>query len=190
MRILLVGEGASELGGALETLVRRLGLSEAEIDSDRVSKRQIHAHHGKGKGYFKRAVRWMREAAKREYDAIILVIDEDGRSERLREFAEAQLYAGVSIRRAFGVAIRTFDAWMLSDEKALSQVLLLTISRQPDPESIADPKRICNELLNSSSASMTAVGMYAALAELIAIQLLEARCERGFAPFAQRIREL
>src|SRR5215217_4681415 len=110
MRILLVGEGASELGGALETLVRRLGFSDVQVDSDRVSKQQIHAHHGRGQGYFKRAVRWMLEAGKRGYDAVVLLIDEDGRPERVTELRDAQEYSKSPVRRAFGVAIRTFDA--------------------------------------------------------------------------------
>jgi hypothetical protein len=77
MRVLLVAEGASELAGALEALVRRLGLEDAEIAHDRVSSPNLHAHHGNGKGYFKRTIRWMFEAQKRGYDALILLIDQD-----------------------------------------------------------------------------------------------------------------
>jgi len=113
MKVLLVGEGASELAGALETLVRRLGLAEAEIAQDRVSRRDLHAHHGKGRGYFKRAVRWMLEAQKRGHDALILVIDEDGHPERSQEFADAQQYTGTTIHRAFWrgyTDIRRLDA--------------------------------------------------------------------------------
>jgi hypothetical protein len=57
MKVLLVSEGASELGGALKKLVERLGLIGHEIAQDRVSQQSIHAHHGKGRGYFKRSVR-------------------------------------------------------------------------------------------------------------------------------------
>jgi hypothetical protein len=190
MKVLLVGEGASELAGALETLVRRLGLAEAEIAQDRVSRRELHAHHGKGRGYFKRAVRWMLEAQKRGHEALVLVIDEDGRPERLQEFADAQQYAGTPIRRAFGVAIRTFDAWMLADEKALTEVLGCTVSRQQTPESIVEPKRRCGELLDNSAESMTASEMYTAIARIIDIGVLQTRCRKGFAPFAQRVQEL
>jgi Domain of unknown function (DUF4276) len=190
MKVLLVGEGPSELGGALEILVRRLGLTDAEFDTDRVSQKHLHAHHGKGQGYFKRAVRWMLEANKRGYDALILVIDEDGCAERTREFSEAQQFRGTSIRRALGVAIRTFDAWLLADEKALTAVLQLAISRQPDPESIAEPKRACIELLNSSDESIRPLEMYAAIAELVDIGILQSRCRRGFAIFADRVRKL
>src|SRR4051794_40358707 len=99
MRVLLIGEGTNELSGGLETIVRRLGLRDADIDTDRVSQQRIHAHHGKGRGYFKRAVRWMIEAGKRGYDALILLIDEDGYSERITELREAQEYDTLLIRR-------------------------------------------------------------------------------------------
>lgn len=190
MRILLVGEGPSELNGALENLVRRLGVTVAGIDTDRVSQGEIHAHHGKGRGYFKRAVRWMLEAQKRGYDTLILVIDQDGRPERTREIDDAQQYAGTSVQRALGVAIRTFDAWMLADDKALTNVLGLTVSRQPDPESIVDPKGVCRGLLDESDCSFRQTEMYAAIAEVVDIAALEARCPKGFASFAQRVRGL
>ncbi len=190
MKVLLVGEGPSELRGALEALVRRIGLIDADVDHDRVSRRDIHAHHGKGQGYFKRAVRWMLEARNRGYDALILVIDEDGRLERSHELAEAQQYAGISMRRAFGVAIRTFDAWMLADETALASVLQCAVPRQQDPETINDSKRICSELLGNSDESMTSSQMYAAIARVIDLEILQIRCRNGFAPFAQRVQAL
>ena len=190
MKILLVGEGASELHGALETLVRRLGMADAAIEFDRVSNPQIHAHHGKGQGYFKRAVRWMLEAQKRDYDALILVIDEDGNFERLQEFASAQEYANTRIRRALGVAVKTFDAWMLADEKALTSVLGCNVTRQPQRETIVDPKRVCRDLFNESERSLSPREMYAEIAEHIDIAVLKDRCQKGFTPFAQRVASL
>lgn len=190
MRILLVSEGPSELHGALQNLVRRLGMIEDDIEVDRVSQRSVHAHHGKGRGYFKRAVRWMLEAQKRGCDALILVIDQDGRPERTREIDEAQAYTGTPVLRALGVAIRTFDAWILADERALTGILETSVSRQPQPESILDPKGICRRLLHESECSMRLAEMYAATAEIADIAMLESRCPKGFAPFAQRVRGL
>ncbi len=190
MKVLLVGEGASELAGALKAFVNRMGISEHEIEQDKVSRRDIHAHHGKGKGYYKRAIRWMREAQKNGYDAIILLIDQDDRPERVKEFAAAQEYLSVPIRRALGVATRTFDAWMLADEKALTTVLEYQVSRQTDPEKLADPKRVCTDLLENSPQDMSPAKMYAAIANIVDISVLEARCSKGFGPFAQRVREL
>ncbi len=190
MKILLVSEGPSELNGALQNLVRRLGVMEDDIDIDRVSQRDVHAHHGKGKGYFKRAVRWMLEAQKRGCDALILVIDQDGRPERTREIDDAQQHAGTFVYLALGVAIRTFDAWMLADEKALTNVLGVSVSRQPGPEGILDPKGVCRGLLDESGCSLRPTKMYAAIAEVADIAVLEKRCPKGFTPFAQRVRGL
>lgn len=190
MKILLVSEGASELNGALQSLTIRLGVKGDDIKVARVSQRDIHAHHGKGRGYFKRAVRWILEAQKRGYDVLILVIDQDGLPERTREINDAQEYGGTSVYRALGVAIRTFDAWMLADEKALTTVLGMAVLRQPGPESTVDPKGVCRELLAKSACSLRQTEMYAAIAEVADIAVLEKRCPKGFAPFAQRVREL
>src|SRR5688500_4798500 len=67
-------------------------------------------------GLLKEMMRWRRRFHEetRGYDALVLVIDEDGISERVQELATAQQYAGSPIHRALGVAIRTFDAWMLA----------------------------------------------------------------------------
>jgi hypothetical protein len=83
-----------------------------------VSRKDIHAHHGKGQGYFKKALRWILEAERRGYDALVLVIDQDNTPERVQEINKAQNDQRVTLRRALGVAIRTFDAWMLADEQA------------------------------------------------------------------------
>jgi hypothetical protein len=142
MKVLLVSEGRHELAGSLETLVRRLSPHKVEVDYNKISQGGIHTHHGKGEGYYKRAVRWLLEARKRGFEAIVLVIDEDGQAERVKEIAEAQQYAGTEFPRAFGVAIRTFDAWMLADEQALTSVLGRPIQRQPAPETVKNPKQV------------------------------------------------
>lgn len=190
MQALIVSEGAHESGGALEALVTRLATSELRCEPDRLARRDIHAHHGKGRGFFKRAVRWLREARKRGFDALIVVVDEDGHSERVREMAEAQAYENVSLRRALGVAIRTFDAWMLADESALTTVLRYQVPRQADPEKHGNPKQVCADLLLHGRDGMTQTEMYAAVATRTDIGTLEQRCPRGFAPFAKRVRGL
>ncbi|HYK89598.1 MAG TPA: hypothetical protein VE398_12555 [Acidobacteriota bacterium] len=190
MKVLLVSEGEHEQAGALQTLVSRLSPGNFEFESDRVSRDDIHAYHGKGPGYFKRAVRWLGEARKRGFEALILVIDEDGRTERTTEFEQAQKYEKVEMRRALGVAIRTFDAWMLADEQALTSVLGSPIPPQPKPERLTDPKRECRRLHDDSQNQMALREIYACLAQVADIGILEARCPKGFAPFAARVRAL
>ncbi len=190
MKALLVSEGVHEQSGALQSLVKRLASSEIVFDLDRVSRSDIHAHHGKGRGYFKRALRWLLEARKRGCDALILVIDEDGRRERILEFDQAQNYEQIDVRRALGVAVRTFDAWMLADELALTKVLGCKVARQSNPEEILNPKQRCTALHQSSQNPATLREIYADLAMVVNIEVLEALCPIGFTPFASRVRVL
>ncbi len=133
----------------------------------------------------------MLEAQKRRHDAIVFVIDQDKWPERIRELDEAQEHRGITqIRRAMGVAIRTFDAWMLADEQAFSKVLGRAIQRQPDPETISDAKSVCDGFLKSAGSLMRLDKMYADIAEQAKIAVVEERCPRGFGVFAGRIREM
>jgi hypothetical protein len=191
MRALLVAEGQHELGGALRRIVERLTSRFSEIEQAKVSSPTIHVHRGKGQGYFKRAIRWMLEAEKHGYDALILVIDHDNVPERISELTEAQQHTGTtSIRRAVGVAVRTFDAWMLADETALTATLGLPVNCQPSPEDIAQPKATCEKLLAASDLTSSRTDFYSAVAATLDIEMLEKRCPKGFAPFAQRVRAL
>lgn len=190
MKILLVSEGASELAGALKTLVQRLGLNESEIEQKRVSDSKLHAHHGKGKGYFKRSLRWMLQAQKEGYDALILVIDHDDRAERKNELDEAQAYQATTIPRALGVAIKTFDAWMLADEVALTAILNRNIQRQPSAEELADPKSLIQQIAEEANWSDEIAVLYTQISERVDLTVLRQRCERGFGVFAQRVEGL
>ena len=195
MRVLLVAEGKHERGqedreGALETLIRRLHQGIIQCDLDRVSRKDIHAHHGKGQGYLKKALRWILEAEKRGYDALVLVIDQDNVLRRVQEITAAQNDQRFALRRALGVAIRTFDAWMLADEQALSRVLGFAVALQRSPEEISEAKEVCAQLLGNSPTTMSQSEFYASVAREADIDTLERRCTRGFAPFAQRVRAL
>ena len=189
MKVLVVSEGKHEQSGALENLLIKLGAVRESLEFDRVASDRIHAFHGKGQGFFKRAVRWLLEAQKKGYDALILVIDEDGITKRVREIRVAQDHSLLSnLPRAMGVAIRTFDAWMLADETALSKVLGRTVDRQPNPETIRNPKKKCADLLTESSSQMSQSHMYAQVSDTIDIDILCDRCQRGFKPFATHVR--
>jgi hypothetical protein len=191
MKVLIVAEGKHESGGALKTLVGRVAGKCLECDFDRVQRHDIHAHHGTGQGYYKKAIRWMLEAQKRGYEAIILLVDHDHQPRRRQELNQAQEDTSLArIARAVGVAVETFDAWMLADERALSDVLGTQVPRQQDPETICDPKAVCAELHDSSENQMSLTEMYAALAAIINIDTLEQRCPSGFAPFSCRMRLL
>jgi len=190
MNVLVVSEGKHEQAGALETLLRRLGGDQATFALDRVSSNSIHAFHGKGGGYFKRALRWLLEAEKRGLDALVLLIDQDGQNDRSEQIRDAQDSSLSQLPRAMGVAIRTFDAWMLADEKALSEVLGCVVARQAEPETIRDPKRVCAGLLTNGQNQMAQREMYVRIAHRLDVVVLVSRCPSGFRPFAERVRRV
>lgn len=197
MRVLIVSEGVHELGddnldGALVTLSSRLLNGNVSFDRERVKSPRVRVHlqPGRGDGYEKRALGWIRLAEREEYDALILVIDQDGRRERKQQFDRAQDDLRLSLPRALGVAIKTFDAWMLADEQALSEVLETHINPLPNPESEGDPKGKCESLRDEARSQPSLREMYAMIARRADLERLEVRCPNGFAPFAQRVRAL
>ncbi len=190
MRVLVVAEGEHELHGALRNLIEKLGGEGSTFDYDYVSSDKIHTYHGTGNGYFKRALGWLKEAEKRGVDALILLIDEDGERDRIKPIQDAQDYLLSQFPRAMGVAIRTFDAWMLADEKALTEVLDYNINKQADPETIRNPKQMCEELLTNSHIQIPQREMYARVSSKINIDILCDRCQSGFKPFATYVREI
>ena len=190
MRVLVVSEGKHEQSGALGNLLKRLGGTHASYEFDRVSNSRIHAFHGKGKGYFKRAVRWLKEAENRQVDALVFLIDEDGKAERIEQIRDAQKSLLSQLHRAMGVAIRMFDAWMLADEKTLTHVLDYNVNRLVDPETIRNPKQVCADLLADSHLQMSQSEMYTKVSSEIDLDILCDRCQSGFRPFATLVKNV
>ncbi len=183
MRVLVVGEGDHE-EQALPILVKQLNCSIQDAAFDRI-KNTRHIH-GKGSRILKKAVGWSIEAQSRGFDALVLLMDEDGDADRRRAIEEAQASHLHPIPHACGIAIRTFDAWFLADQLAVSRVLGRTVQRQADPEDVRNPKGQCTALI--------AVGEIATLAEfyrLVAHEMdlaaVGERCPHGFRPFAERV---
>jgi hypothetical protein len=190
MRVLLISEGKHERDGALPTLVRRLNERCVHIEWKCVRDPELRSGHGKGHGIFKKAVRCLIYAQEQSFDAVVLVVDQDHEPERTRQVTFAQDHQQLPIRRALGVAVRTFDAWMLADETALARLLACPVRKQPDPETIDDPKEQCRRLLEAGSGRFSQSQLYAALAEGARIEEIERRCPNGFGTFAKRVRAL
>jgi hypothetical protein len=191
VKLLIVSEGKHELGGALETIVRRLVRIVADFEFRKVSDRVIGALHGRGPRYAKRAIQWLRYAAKHSYDGLVLLIDQDDQVNRRRQISDAQDELRLtSLPRAMGVAVRTFDAWMLADEQALTAVLSLPVQRQQDPERIVDPKSVCTALRDAAPSNLNLALLYAELAKVIDLSVLAWRCPLGFEPFAGRVHRM
>ncbi|MEX2175431.1 MAG: DUF4276 family protein [Pirellulaceae bacterium] len=192
MRVLLVSEGKHEESGALEALVRRVAPHIESCTWDRASSSRIDTQPCKGQGFSKRAIRWILEARKRGYDALVLVIDEDGRRDRASDLDRAQSEAKQThdFPCALGVAIRSFDAWMLADEKALSAALGRVVPCQPSPEDNRDPKADCATLLKQSNCGLRQRELYAQVAQRVDLEVLAKRCPQGFGGFAAQLRAL
>jgi hypothetical protein len=197
MRVLVVGEGSHELGnpeivGALPTLFLRLfaRVANIECESVRSPKVRIHLRPGKGHGFLKRGLAWIRFAEREQFDALVFLIDEDGDSERPTAIDACQSEVRFSFPRAMGVAIRSFDAWILADEQALAKVLGIDVHRQTDPESNSDPKAACESLRTGFATELSPTIMYAQIAASADLELVAKRCPKGFAPFAFRVRML
>lgn len=142
-------------------------------------------------GFFKKALSWMHYAERERFDAVVLLIDEDGDRGRVQQIDDAQDDRTISrIARALGVAIQTFDAWFLADKKALSEALESPVNRQPDPETDRAPKTRCKDLVGKTEAGLDLGELFCRCAQHIELKCVEQRCPRGFAPFAERVRQL
>jgi len=197
VKILLVAEGKHELGdggggGALAHLVARLLDRDVAFVTKWLKEAPMHVHRGKGRGFFVKAIRFMIDAARSpdKFDALVLVVDEDGQPDRIRQMDKAQGDQTSRIARALGVAVRSFDAWMLADERALSRVLAASVPRQPEIEEIRTPKETCTTLLEESDKSISLTELYAAVSREAKLSVLIGRCPTGFAPFAERVRAM
>lgn len=193
MKVLLVSEGKHEESGALESLVKRVVTRRVtSCEWDRANSRKVQIQPGKGDPLTKRALAWIQYAKKSGFDALVFVIDEDGYRERIDDLNAAQSETSVTATfpRALGVAIRSFDAWMLADEKALSSVLGMSIQTQQSPEDIKEPKTVCSDLLNQSTCGLWQREMYARIAEEADLARLVDRCPKGFGVFAKRLQGL
>ncbi|NNM88981.1 MAG: DUF4276 family protein [Phycisphaerae bacterium] len=174
----------------METLLRRLTGPKLEMKLDRLANNNIHLHHGRGQGYYKKAVRWLLEAEKRGCAALILLVDNDRSPGRSAEIDRAQSQIEIStIPRAMAVAVEAFDAWIFADEKALSKAVGHAVQTQPHPEKVDHPKKHLETLLQQLDRSPSAE-LYSQVAQMIDLSVLEKRCPRGFAGFAQRVRAI
>jgi hypothetical protein len=104
---------------------------------------------------------------------------------------------------AVGVAIEMIEAWLMADERALQQALgSHSVGRQPDPETLAsreeqsdlNPKGRLRRIMEQSLGGPVYYEDYplhcAAIASTLAIGVLEERCPEGFRPFATQVRGL
>jgi len=136
-------------------------------------------------------------------DAVVMLVDNDRRPrrERLgilqRQRDAARSRKDVVVRIALGVAIETFEAWLLADRKALKESLALS-EMPPDegspeglngrPGSGNHPKDKLNPLVAKDTRQRSYVECVADIASRTRIDELTRRCPKGFEPFARELR--
>jgi hypothetical protein len=202
MKILVVSEGKHELNlndneptnGPLVRLISRvlLGCGHQTISFERRPVKDLPPGISvKGKvnnNYQRKAMQWIHHAERDGFDAIVMIVDQDQNPERRIGLDAAQSEARYTLPRAIGLAVESFDAWMLVDEVALSTATGFAISRQKDPEPLRNPKEVLHTLIARAQDSPTAV--YLRIADCMRVETLIERCPQGFAPFHERLQTL
>jgi hypothetical protein len=206
MRILLLSEGESEgrrnpdWPQALRTLVNKL----LELGDDAYEWLDVHELprrnplKGEGRRYVGVGLKALRYAQEKQFAAVVLVADADRKHDRIVEFAEAQEHLAVfNIPRAFGIAVETFDAWMLADHQALTRVLKKQVHPMALPETFTGgkgkpnhPKVVCQKLMAEHQWAGSPAAFYEAVSQEADLDVLADRCPKGFKPFLDRLRTL
>lgn len=201
MKILVVSEGKHELNlddneprnGPLVRLIARV-IEAHGSDSLEFERRPVSAlpprmmGSGKAGNYEHRAMAWVRFAEIEKFDAIVLLVDQDKSPARREGLDAAQINTRYSLPRAMGLAVKTFDAWMLADEQAISMAINKTVMRQKSPEAIKGPKQVLHSLIDGAREPRTIV--YLLIAEYTNLDTLCERCPEGFGPFHARLASL
>lgn len=204
MRVLVISEGKhelnhktrdSEVSGALVQLVERIlnhpkaieNLSIVWQDTGSFGDITSQDHGTGGANYKRKAMSWIRRAENQKYDAIVIVVDQDNAPGRREGLDAAQEDGRLSLPRAIGLAVKSFDAWMLADEKAISIALGRTVQTQKLPEGHKSPKEQMETIIANCDGMSD---VYSRIAKEARIDTLCTRCPRGFRPFHDRVAKL
>lgn len=194
MKWLIVTEGAHEVrqfdstrgpvpvneeerAGAVEVLVRRLLGRELPVpEVRRISDASVKTIRGRGNGYHRRLVTWLRWAERNDYSFAIVVFDHDNDSDRPRAASDAQDSFEASIPRAVGLAIRNFNAWMLGDQKAIQSLLTANVRYVSRPEDEPDPKEVCERFARESGYEGRMRDLFVDFAKKADLPTIEKHC--------------
>ncbi|HUT01979.1 MAG TPA: hypothetical protein VM031_05965 [Phycisphaerae bacterium] len=208
-RVVVYGDGPYDLGPnlgrevapdqtyALPRLVHRL----LDEPSDTFYAAEIFASvppvHGRGHKYGRKAQGAIRQARQGRYHAAVIVIDRDRApgTRKLRPLQEArdQLQHQGFPPCAIGMAVEAFDAWMIADGNAVKAAGGNPAKTHRSPENLdkkegtgGHPKDLAMQVFGGRDRVAEKYAVVAANADLA---LLERTCPKGFAPFAEEVRE-
>jgi hypothetical protein len=129
------------------------------------------------------------------YAALVVVVDNDRRkaNEAIRPLQDGRDKAANStgLACAIGVAIETFDAWMIADANAVEACGGDKSKCHPSPESLNQPE---GRGRHPKEYAIQALGdglgeLYGQVAAELDLDLLERQCPKGFGPFAGEVRK-
>lgn len=205
--ILILGDGPNELGTEWEKLLQRdelpalarlvhrlLGEPSDMSYSCRLFRRIVHAR-GRGTGFSKKTKAALILARQLGHAALVIVVDRDGDRRKFPSLAEArsETFPAAGCACALGQAIETFDAWMIADGKAIGEAGGDASRSHPEPEKLdgkegtgRHPKDRAVEVFGSRRVLTE---KYAIVACHVNLEQLKNSCPKGFAPFAEEIRE-
>jgi hypothetical protein len=218
LKVLVLGEGPHEIGRkldqvlsndelpALPILVRRiLGDGRSVSFECRSFKNETKARVkdmvttrvGARAGAISRKVAQAIQMAKRQFDAVVVVIDRDRKldSEKIAALREGRNSAATKPRCptcAVGTPVETFDAWMIADSKAVQKAEGNPDHCHPTPEGLAGKEGSGNHPKDRAAkvfGSSDRLGeKYRMVAEEVDLKQLQNSCPEGFKPFADEIR--
>jgi len=207
-RVAVYGDGEYELGEpnqeyasgddlpALPRLIHRLLGQPEDVSYTPLLFRKVRGGKGKEGKWEKKAKRAILDAERRRFQAVVIVVDRDRQPSRERldplKRARDQMSAEGPAPCAVGLAVETFDAWMIADGKAIEKAGGDPSRSHPDPEKLSGkegsgdhPKERAYEILGPPNVLG---GKYAVVAAAADLQFLEQRCSKGFKPFAADVR--
>jgi hypothetical protein len=206
--VLILGDGAHEVGDrpgellsseelpSLALLVHRILGEPAEVQYEsRMFKKIVH-QRGKGSDEQKKMKAAIIFAKQKGYKGLVIVQDRDRKTQRqaiapLEEVRDTfSLASAVNI--ALGLAIETFDAWMIADPDAIEKAGGDKNHHHANPEALdkkegtgQHPKDIAALIFDSGKRLDKE---YQKIARFIDLGLLKNRCQKGFESFANDVR--
>jgi hypothetical protein len=207
-RILVYCEGKNEHGrcwdkehigmdhpGALPKLVNKLLPDTTDWHFCCRPWQKVKAPRGKGALLARKTMVAMQRGRLDEFDAVVIVMDRDRKKSRLTDLTAGREKGSNDVSSPFvpcaiGVAVETFDAWMIVDGNAVNEAEGDGSNTHGDPESLdgkedsgnhpkAWAKRIFGDALT---------GAYTAVAQHVDVTMLQQRCPKGFGAFADDVK--
>ena len=206
-KILVVGEGNNEIGPFDEWGQERAGPGKSPLanlvdrilgDGDRTyccksfKDATFRAHGAKTRGLMKRAEKVIFHARRNGFDGCVILIDKDRNTtnDTLRPLEQAS--ENLADRCAVGVAVETFDAWMICDPNAVKAMGGDKSHCHPQPERLQGTEASGNHPKSHAKRCFPGMGLtdaYCLVATKIDLDHLKKQCPQGFGAFEKEVRQ-